>query len=773
MRHALEWWRQTPAPSLAEQIVRLEALTPADQRDGLGARLAQTVIGGNSVKSRANVEALASMPADPRLTDFLIAALGAPVFDVSSGNPEAFARAVATLLVKQPDPRVATWKRGLSAFLAARAGKRAGQLSRDEIATLERIFSELTVRRAPAVPEDVERDVQAFARALEPFAKATTGTRGEQERLLADLIAHRDDARLQVYGDWLTEHGLPQGELIARMLAGETSGLGPLQQKARPACFSGAQLTWEKGLPVKALFANRDGVRAGSWGPELEWGTIRETDVVPIEGGHAEWLETLHVGTSFVKDLASRTQPLGVKTLGVLSLTSSSRPAWKKVTALRKVERLEVRRVDDASELAWFLATDTGKNVSHVAISSTDELAGLLRASATVFEAAPKLRSISLREGVVVSRLASGVRLELTLANAVEVQELVRAFSEVARPACASVLLIGPESLTAAPELRALGSACEVRTEASSLLSRVKVERAGELTKLVPEGQVVFDAAALESFLAREQPVRLELSHGVDFRETARLWELATARGVAELTLCRDGGDRHVEAGPSAYWYSSRFTLTLRPQELRCDAGRGGGALLEKALVGVPRFPLAVLRVAGGLATDEVKQLERALRTVAGEVQLGAVDPESQLSLKYVKSRKRLEIRSSFDAAPLAPGTLDAVLAKQPKVELVEVFQRTLELAPWLAWVAQKKLPLTFRIPNQMPDRPVRVWWDEGLRVFLSVRDELAGSLPKALLATPAKSVVELELSNWTQPSSAWLEAAKHVAKKVTVTRQR
>lgn len=90
------------------------------------------------------------------------------------------------------------------------------------------------------------------------------------------------------------------------------------------------KLEWEKGFPVKALFADREGIRSGTWGPELEWGTLRESDVIPLDGCHAERLETLHVGTTYVKDLARRTEPLPVKTLMLGNLTESTKSAGRR-----------------------------------------------------------------------------------------------------------------------------------------------------------------------------------------------------------------------------------------------------------------------------------------------------------------------------------------------------------------------------------------------------------------------------------------------------------
>lgn len=766
MTHGLAWWRDAPAPALAELLETLEAVTPAEQRDGFSTRLEKVIAGGNSVKSRANVEALAKTPADPRLTRFLIKTLTEPSFDLSSGNPERLAQSAAELLVKQPDPRVRTFLDELDARLQARAGTRSGQLSRDEIATLTRIFRAL---KPIAPPRFTETDVARFSAALEPLLKDKRSSKDERERLLTGVIAHFDDAQVQVYGDWLAERGDAQGELIARMLAGETKELESLKLKARAACFAGAELTWERGLPVKALFANRDGVRTSTWGTELEWGTIRETDLVPKNGCHAERLETLHVGSSYVKDLAQRTEPLKVKNVCVLSLAPSGKSAWKKVSALSSVERLVVRRLELVSDLQWFLATPTGSSVKRVEFEFTDELPALITEARSTFRDAPTLESIAMPTASLTRRKGA-LELSLFIENEERLQRLLKILAQVPRPACDTVVLTGPAKLTTSPELQSLGSRVTTSDDTSAIKAKVATERQGDLLVLTPKDGTILDFA-LDAFL-EDAPPRLEIACGVDFRQTSALWAQAQARGVVELTLRRKYSERHVERGQHAWWYGAPFTLTLRPNELVCEARRGAAELLAAA-TGLPRVARANVTVSSGLEASERTQLETALRQLANTVTFTTADSVSELRAKYVKSRKRLEVTVANDAAALAPSVLDAVIAKHGAVESVQVFQRGLELKPWLPWIAEKKLSIEFRIPNQRPDEPVRLWWNNGVHASLTLRRDFEKTMPGVLLDLPARALESLELCTSSAPASAWSTAAKHVAKTATVSRPR
>lgn len=171
MSAALAWWRTAPLPGWPSLIIALEAVTPEGDRDGFSARLLGIVVGGNSVKSRSNLEALEKHAADPRLTDFLITLIGAPPFDIAAGNPEVFIRAVVELLLRQPDPRVLTWRerrRRLSAG-APWLPTRAVEPGRG-IATVTRIVSTAPASRPPKPKEDAR--VDAFAKALEPLQRA-------------------------------------------------------------------------------------------------------------------------------------------------------------------------------------------------------------------------------------------------------------------------------------------------------------------------------------------------------------------------------------------------------------------------------------------------------------------------------------------------------------------------------------------------------------------------------------------------------------------------
>lgn len=769
LAHALEWWRDTPAPALAEQVLRLEALIPDAERDPLPARLSAVMVGGNSVKSRANVEALSSLRPDPRLTDFLIRLLGAPPWDLTGSNPEAWARAVAELLVRQPDPRVRTFLAGLEGFFQAHAGSRVGQLSRDEMATLRAIFSALEPAPSPAIPPTAAADVEAFAAALEPLLRAKQSVAGRREHLLADVIAHFDDARLQVYADWLQEQGAPQGELIARMLAGETKDLTALQARARPACFVGAILTWERGLPVKALFANRDGVRSGSWGPELEWGTIRETDLVPGDGCHAERLETLHIGNSFVKDLAKRTEPLGVKTLVMLSLPSSLRPAWKKVTTLGQVVRLELRVHDEPAALLWLLDTPTGKQVEHVAIQYlNDGLAGYVGRARDLF-AASKLKRLELG-ALTFARRGAELECRITLDSRAHKEDLVRRLATTTRPCCDVVVLVGSPLLTDAPALASLGVRAEVEDGLPAVISRVTLTQVGDLARVEVPHDLGFDHAALKALLSStaHPPARLDLS-AVDFRETGAMWATASAHGVTELTLHRKHGSHELEKGLHAWWHADSFRLTLRDGELDAEGGWRAAELLRHAVQGL-RVRRATVRVPAGLSTTERSAIDAALKPVADSVEVVDLPPESQLALKYVKSKKRLEVYTRRGAPPLTPQVLDQVLAKYKAVDLVDVLQPTLELVPWFGWVATTRRSIEFRLPDQFPSHPIRVWWADGVHVRLSLRPTVAG-LPAALKQLPAKSLASFEFVHHEPPDARWREAMRHVASTSSATR--
>lgn len=763
---ALAWWRTAPRARLGTIIARLDAqlATPSE----LTAAARAVVDMGNAVKTHARLEALcAAYAPDPRLTDHLLSYFDFAPFDYTTANGGRVMRTVVARLLEQPDERVGAWLAKRSDHLRARKGTRKGQLSKEELTAVEDAFGAQPPWRAPAL-EPVDERARALLDAIEAELARIEGAAGDVEaqrrRLLEAVIADfADDGAKQVYADWLLEHGDAAGEALLLALRGQAlSTAHHAALRALNRALPGAT-TFERGFPVAAVTADKYGVRKGTWGPELEWGTVATSDIVPSSDAcHTERLVELQVGATFADDLAKLTRPLGVRHLVLTSFNRAARAAWRRVTVLGAVETLTMP-AESADEIGWFLAnTSVGQQAVEVNVPAGAERT---MGAPGWFSASPRLQRISVGEQLLFTRGHSGTDLTILVASAAEL-ERVRALLPSLTTELGHVTVRSP-----------LGRTSSVEATDSAVAGRAQVSRDGDVVRVEPAPIDILDAAALRAIVSRvaapSPPRRVVVARNWDSRELGGMWHAARAGGVVELELVRTPFSRAGEGGTHQRG-DLRLTLGDRALTVEYDAPTVV-PVLAAALAQLGPIDRALLRPSPGMRPADADEVECVAREGAREV---AVVPQSQserFQLEWVKSRRRAVItprHQSTTTGALTPATADALIAAaSPPVKPVELRLACdrVALGEWIGWLRGRDASFAIALARSGDGRltPATLTRD-GDGVVLTI--ERFWSLPfdsRDLKALPAGALARIELGDVRQTSDEWADACAHAAVEV------
>jgi len=704
---ALALWRQKPCASLAAVVSAISSKVPKQPAPGrLEVLLAEPdplllpeVLAclGSSNSSPAMKRGLEQLSTgwspDPRITDFLFNLLGAPPWDLSSGNPAELAAFAVKMLAESPDARVEPWVRDLPAFFKAHKGTRKGQLSREEIQTLEGLFgaARFVARTVELTPEETSalRAIEAELRQADDRAR-DKGSEGD--RLLEMVIADWDsDEPKQVYADWLQERGESQGELISLELQ---PGPRSPEVEARIAelrrhvsVIPGARL--EKGFPREVSYWRGDLGPTGAWDERRVWGTVEACDVPPMSDAcHTESLRTLRVGLTYLPDLARLEKPLPVTHLGIFSASERARAALKKVRVLPKIETLELIH-PTSDDFHWVFSVPwlTGIRRLVFSIGAGRSMPGPGTVAALAFfELGPRLEEVQLGTLLRLRRGPDGRKtLVMTANDRREVESLRDAFAPVPRPSFDRVEIHTP--FDALDGLEQLGREQQVVKTASEAARRAGVSVEGEVLVVKPHAaSPLVDPQALRELVEARpsRPSKLRTS-GVRLEWLAQYLSVLDQLGIAEAWLTGTGtsgtlstlhrtADAWLELSLATYAFPRDILCRLNPTRirLRCNPW------VELEAVAAP------LREAGHVVEAIHDEAVRA----------GLFD------VKVVKSARRLELkaRGSTGNTPV-PATLELLRPDRTGLKEVRACVDSIALAPvlgdWIEWLDRQDPSLT------------------------------------------------------------------------------
>jgi uncharacterized protein (TIGR02996 family) len=730
---ALTAWRQRPCGELAVVVVAIAELAPvlggktpsiesllaAPEPSRLPEALGWLDRSRNSPAMKRNLEALVNAwPEDPRITDWLCAFLACPHWDLAEGSPADLAATIVRLLAESRDERVDRWVRRLPALFEARRGSRKGQLSKDEIDTLDRLF-----RGAELIPGQGRKQAQmastltaaevADLAAVQAELKGIGGQgerdRAQRARLLQAVIEQWDaDEPKQVYADYLQERNDPQGELIALELHADVddkktrSRLTELRGLVRHAIGVPAS-GWQKGFPRVVTVWGAEGPTS-LYGEEQAWGTVQSVDVPPTSDAcHTENLRTLRVAVSYLKDLARLTKPLAVTCFGVLNASQRARAPLRKVRVLEQVERLELIQPAADDDYGWLFAIpwlEEIQQLSFVAIP-TRSMAPVAVAATSYFAKAPKLASVTFqptRDGVALLELRrrddSAAHLIIEAENDKVVQALVAAFAPLARPSFASVELRSPVA-----DLEGLQDLGREQTVVQTGGSEPVVDLDGDVVIVTPpKGEVLLDATTLRRALSSLRGVYNKVrAEGLDLAWLSRYLEVCGELGFDELWLHgRVNYSSHTIHRGADGWLEVSLTTYALPRDL---------------FDSVPGAKLR-LRCSPSIDLDDV-----TARFTADGRQVEALHDEevrlAQFAVKYVKKPRRLELNAGYSALSMPScatvdllrsrylDTLPAKIRAKQRIDELRVCVRDVTLGPelgdWIDWVDQQDCAIVFK----------------------------------------------------------------------------
>ncbi|MGC4118742.1 MAG: TIGR02996 domain-containing protein [Myxococcales bacterium] len=711
---ALEAWRLKPTAELARVIsavaarvpipedaaTTLDELVAAPEARTLPLALRLVESSPNSPAMKKNLDLLfAAWPADPRLTELLFAFFEHPAWDVASGNAAKLAERVVGLLAASKDARVGPWVAALPAFFEAHKGSRKGQLSKDEIATLEGLFGAARFPKLDLLLGHAERrDLDAITTELARLARGKASEEEERSRLLQLVIDRWDsDEPKQVYADWLQERGDPQGELIALELrpGARTAEIkARLQELTREvqARLKVPGATLEKGFPRVVAVRNGEGTFEGAWDERQVWGTVAEADIPPTSDAcHTENLRTLRVGLTYLKDLAKLTRPLKVTCFGIFNASDAARPTLKKLQALSTIETLELLS-PSTRDFGWVFTIPALSQVRHVLLTPGPYVTSPHLVAAKAYFSAPALQEVQLDQQIRLRRgPGQGPILALEAKDSVAVQNLRLALAEVPRPFVDRVEIASPATDLA--DLLPLGREHAILATESVAAQRAKTELEDGWLVVTPDRQdSLLDP---DAFRAVASPWKGKASK-VRLVRSAKLDLLPRY-----LSLCDELG--FGEASIHGHLHYNPYTV-VRTADGWLEWALPQYVDLRPALAGLAHAKVRLRCSPNVQPTRHAEELRKAGCTVEIVEDLSVL--ANQFAVKFVKSARRLELSAKGYGPTMAtPELADLLLSREsgrPFDELLDHRSENLARGPLRA-VA--RVALQAQPPGDVPDR--------------------------------------------------------------------
>lgn len=772
----LQLWQRKPYASLAALVTELAAhavqeKAPADETlprpDAARSRLDGVIVEGNSVVSREKLaDALAELPPDPYVFDWMVQELGHPRFDVATGNPRRLYTLIVEEMSKLKDERVAPWRADLPAFLQARKGRRHGQLSPDEIEALGEMFASCTFTPPflEALTEEEEADLAGVRAPLDTLKGRAAERDGQRARLFAQVCADfEDDVAKEVFADYLLEEGDPLGEYIVLGLKLAREGALPPELERRHHSlmdharrFQPMGFAFERGFAVTVRFTDGEGVRRGSYGPEAGWGTIATSDVPPTSDDcHTQSLRELDLGSTFIADLAKLKKPLRVTRLKWRTPSQAGRAKWKKVTVLPELEQLSVAHPGDGS-FDWLVREGPGRTVRELAVEKAWSWGRHVAWVAELLATPPEALSIvRLGPHLVFTRRDGRVKLAIGVPDARVLEELHRELAQAPRPLVDEVVVDGPAEASVYANLLTLGRTATAEHSTSPAARDAQVTREGDTLTIVPAREhPVFDVPALRAVLASAKGARrVAIGSAVQIEETGAYLRAVHEVGGAELSLA---------VGPPA-WHRGRFSLTATADTLDVDVGRADQIALVRGAIASLGGHVKKLVVRHPPSLNDVATLTAPLRALADELELVPEERVLAAMCRLASTKGRVAIEPVAAGARLMPPTADLVLAGKPRPKELRIGQRDFALAPWIQWVARNRIPVTFAVDWRVTALS-KLSWEDGIVARLWV-DGHWSAFVAAAADVPDEAIAQLDLRSSIAPTAEAKATIRRIAK--------
>jgi uncharacterized protein (TIGR02996 family) len=417
VEHLLEAWRELPLPRLADAIERLAERGTAETFPGKTAkarheawlataslhrasdvpRLVSTLLdGAKSPVAAERLDAISSLPADPRIARTLAGIAARPPFQAGTTKP--FWKKLYPLLVTHADPRTLATLEPLSEKYVELVGAATmGSYMKTQLdlalTALRKRFGDDGPASTPAQAAALDR-LDASAPPPSPETAAAIA-RTADDFLRAIAEQPDDDAPRLVYADWLQEQGDPRGEFIALQFRRLREGSLPEKDEAREAALLSkhrrdwlgplyrvlqtqwAECRFTRGfLSVARLCPNTalaDAVTATT-----VWSTVEDLFVAPRPFSYAKLFESPTFGAlrslraasdDVVTTLLQSGAAPKLESLECLRLRRADAEALQRFGALRAlaVHALEGKWMDPA-ENAWLLALPVVERLSSLTV---------------------------------------------------------------------------------------------------------------------------------------------------------------------------------------------------------------------------------------------------------------------------------------------------------------------------------------------------------------------------------------------------------------------
>lgn len=770
--HVLRLWRRKPYARLAALVSELFPLALKDKRaesedletpGAAGYWLGRVYVASNSVASRVNlVEAFEKMKPDPFVFEWMIEQLGHPKFDIAAGNPRRFCSLIVEEMAKLQDERVLPWVAELPAFMQANKGRRHGQLSPEEIEALTEMFAAQKFQPPflESLTEEEEADITGIRQPLDRLSDQAANRDRQRAQLFEQVCADfDDDVAKEVFADFLLEEGNPLGEYIVLSLKLAREGELPPELEGRHRAlmdhahrFQPMGSRFERGFAVSASFTDGEGIRRGAYGLEPSWGTIAVSDVPPTSDAcHTQSLRELDLGSTFITDLTKLTKPLGVTKLTWRTPSHTGRAKWKKIKVLPQLERLTLIHPHSNGTFEWLLLEGPGRTVRELEVQQYSWGRQLEWVRGTFAGGKTGLEVARLGKHLVLTRADKAIRLTIAVPDANVLSEIERELAQAVRPCVDEVVVNGPGDATMYANLLSLGRTSKTALAPSPAAAAATLTRKKDTFTIVPAREhPVFDVPALRSLLgvAKEKDgwtaKRVVITNAVQMEQAGAYYRVLQDAGGSELSLTL--------APPS--WHRGRFALSVGSDRVvDVDLGREDHTpMLCAALASFEeRVAKVIVRHPPGLTDPD--QVAVRVRGYAGEVELIPEERVLAAMFRYGGSKGRMVIDPAGTSALLLPSTADLILGDGPEPKELRIGQIDFALKPWLDWVAQTKIPVTFARDWKVGILS-KLSWDDGVVARLWV-DGNWDKLEKRLADVPDKAIKHLDLRSSIAPSAS------------------
>lgn len=781
----LQLWRRKPHAQLAALVAELLPYALADKREDEGLEkpgaareaLGRVYVSSNSVASRANLAlAFEEMQPDPFIFDWMVEQLGHPKFDIAAGNPRRFCALIVEEMAKLQDERVMPWVAELPAFLQANKGRRHGQLSPEEIEALTALFAEQKFRPPflEALTEEEAADLSGIREPLDALKRRAADRDAQRAQLFEQVCADfDDDVAKEVFADFLLEEGNPLGELIVLGLKLAREGELPEELERRHQTlldhgrrFQPMGSRFDRGFAVQASFTDGEGIRRGAYGLEPGWGTIVVSDVPPTSDAcHTQSLRELDLGSTFITDLTKLKKPLRVTKLRWRTPSHTGRPKWKKIKVLPELEKLTLVHPHGYDPFDWLLLEGPGKTVRELEIEQLSWGRHFAWVCDVLSSGKTSLVTARLGKHVVVEKSDDGLKLAISVPDANVVAEVERELAPAPRPCVREVFVNGPGDATEYPNLLDLGHTSKTALAPSPAAAAATLRRNRDEFTIEPSKEHrVFDVPALRSLLGvtkeREgwTARRVVITNAVQMESAGAYYRVLQEAGGSELDLT---------LGPPM-WHRGRFALRVSSEGVvDVDLGREDHTpMLCAALASFGRRPSKVV-VRHPPSLEDPEQVAVRVRNHADEVELVAEERVLAGMFRYGGSKGRMVIDPAGTSALLLPSTADIILSEKPKPKELRVGQIDFALKPWMDWVAQKKIPVTFARDWKVGILS-KLSWDDGIIARLWV-DGHWDRLEERLAALPDKAIKHLDMRSSIAPSASAKAAYTRAARSFSI----